>query len=123
MSTLVEEFRATEQDVAGAASALAEFWERFTAELGLVEEYVQEPITGTTACAISDYILSAIVRKPTRPSMVKAVPPPPVAEVRGSTPTIVRRVPGEERQRLKEVVERVKNKVRESRRALKPAPV
>ena len=103
MSTLEEEIRATEQAVAGSANALAEFWERSAAELWLDEEYVPEPITGTTAGPILDYIPSAILRKPTRPSLVKATPRPTVAEARGSTPAVARRNLDEERQRLKEV--------------------
>ena len=45
MSTLEEEISATERAVAGAASALAAFWESSAAELGLTVEYVPEPAT------------------------------------------------------------------------------
>ena len=66
MSTLEEEILATERAVASAAGALAEFWERSASELGLLEEYVPEPIAGTTATPLLEYVPSAIIRKPPR---------------------------------------------------------
>ena len=123
MSTLEEEILATEQAVAGAAGTLAEFWERSATELGLLEEYVPEPIAGTTAAPLLEYVPSAIKRKPTRPVLIKIASRPPVAEERGESRLPVRRDPGEDRERLQEVLKRVRGKVRECRRSIKRAPL
>ena len=108
MTTLEEEISATERAVAGAACALAAFWEDSAAELGLIEEYIPEPVAGSAVDSTAEYTPSPIVRKPTRPRMVRAAPRPPVAQISRTSqapisPTSATTSPVGDRERLKEV--------------------